>query len=66
MKWICSTLAACILLVGIAACSYESRETTIYEPGVYKGSKDPLAAKLQQREAQQKLIDRLKLVQTDR
>ena len=50
------------LLAGMAGCSIEPRSVTMREPGVYKGAKDPLLA-LQN---QQVLIDRLKLVQTDR
>jgi hypothetical protein len=53
---------ALIILAGLAACSYESRSTTIHEPGVYKGARDPLLA----RQEEQVLIDRFKLVQTDR
>ncbi len=62
MKRIWPILMALITLAGLAGCSYESRETTIHEPGVYKGAKDPLLAL----KNQQQLIDRLKLVQTDR
>jgi len=36
----------------------------MHEPGVYKGDKDELLAKSQQQ--QQVLIDRIRLVQTDR
>ena len=36
----------------------------MHEPGVYKGDKDPAARQSQQQ--QQELIDRFKLVQTDR
>ena len=54
--------AAVIVLAGLIGCSSEPRSVTIHEPGVYKGAKDPLLA--QQR--QQELIDRFKLVQTDR
>jgi len=53
-----------IVLAGLAACSTEPRQVTLHEPGVYKGDKDELLAKSQQR--QQALIDRMKLVQTDR
>jgi len=55
-------LAAVIILAGLMGCSSEPRGVTIHEPGVYKGEKDPLLG--QQR--QQELIDRLKLVQSDR
>ena len=55
-------LTAFIVLVVLMGCSYESRQTTLREPGVYKGAKDPLLAEQQE----QTLIDRFKLVQTDR
>ena len=59
-KW--HVLTAFIVLAGLTGCSSEPRSVTMHEPGVYKGAKDPLLA--QQR--QQDLIDRFKLVQTDR
>jgi hypothetical protein len=62
MKLICWSSAVFLVLVGLAGCSYEPREVTVHEPGVYKGAKDPLLA----RQQQQELIDRFKLVQTDR
>jgi len=55
-------LTAFIILAGIAGCSSESRDVTMHEPGVYKGDKDQMLA----RQGQQELIDRFKLVQTDR
>jgi len=62
MKLTCHILMAFIILVGLTGCSYESRKTAIHDPGVYKGEKDPLLA-LKNR---QELIDRFRLVQTDR
>lgn len=62
MKRIGCMLTAFIILAGLAGCSSESRKVTMHEPGVYKGAKDPLLA----RQQQQELIDRFKLVQTDR
>ena len=62
MKRILSVLAAFAVLVGLAGCSSESRNVTMHKPGVYKGAKDPVLAL----KNQQELIDRLKLVQTDR
>ena len=62
MKGIGTILAAILLLLGSIGCSSESRRVTMHKPGVYKGVKDPLLAK----QNQQELIDRLKLVQTDR
>jgi len=58
-KWILFSL---LLFIWLAACSNESRDFTMHEPGVYKGAKDPLLAK----EQHQELINRLKMVQTDR
>lgn len=55
-------IAAIIALVGFLGCSPEPRSVTMHEPGVYKGAKDPVLALKQQQE----LIDRFKLVQTDR
>lgn len=55
-------LAAVIAFAGIVACSSEPRSVTMHKPGVYKGAKDPVL-KLNK---QQELIDRFKLVQTDR
>lgn len=51
------------LLAGLAGCSTEPRTVTLHEPGVYKGMKDPLLASQQQ---EQVLVDRFRLVQTDR
>ncbi len=62
MKRAWQILMMLIVLAGLPFCSYESRKTTIHEPGVYKGEKDQLLAL----KNQQELIDRLKLVQTDR
>jgi hypothetical protein len=60
-KW--HIVATCIALAGLAACSSEPRGVTMHKPGVYKGDTDELLAKSQQ---QQVLIDRARLVQTDR
>jgi hypothetical protein len=57
------SLVAAGLLTGLTSCSLEPRTVTIHEPGVYKGMKDPLLARQQQ---EQVLVDRFKLVQTDR
>lgn len=61
-KW--PIVAACFVWAGLAACSSEPRGVTLHEPGVYRGEPDELPARSQQQ--QQVLIDRLKLVQTDR
>ena len=64
MKRTWHIVTVCIVLAGLAACSSEPRSVTMHKPGVYKGDKDELLAKSQQQ--QQVLIDRFKLVQTDR
>ncbi len=55
-------MAAIIALAGLIGCSPEPRSVTMHEPGVYKGADDPVLAL----KNQQELIDRFKLVQTDR
>lgn len=62
MKRILFMLTALVILAGLVGCSSESRNVTMHKPGVYKGVKDPLLTL----KNQQELIDRLKLVQTDR
>ncbi len=68
-------VTVCIVLAGLVACSSGTpkepgmassapRGVTMHEPGAYKGDKDELLAKTQQ--LQQVLIDRARLVQTDR
>ena len=62
MKLIYLVMAVLMVFTGITGCSPEPRSVTLHEPGVYKGAKDPLLAL----KNQQELIDRFKLVQTDR
>ncbi len=62
MKCIACLVTTFLVLVVLSGCSTEPRTTTIHEPGVYKGEKDPVLA-LKNR---QELIDRFRLVQTDR
>ncbi len=45
---------------------YESPDVTVHEPGVYKGTRDPLMAKQRSPEQQQILRERFSLVQPDR
>ncbi len=62
MKRIGYLLTAFIVLAAFLGCTSEPRSATMHKPGVYKGAKDPLL----ELKNQQELIDRLKLVQTDR
>lgn len=55
-------LMALLIIAAVAGCSNEPRSVTMHKPGVYKGANDPLLAQ----QNRQVLIDRLKLVQTDR
>lgn len=59
-------LPALLLSAAIIWACYESPGIAIHEPGVYKGTQDPLLAK--QRSAQQIRIlrERLSLIQVDR
>lgn len=56
-----------LLLLGVclAGC-YESPEVTVYEPGVYKGERDPLLSLQRSATQQEQLRERFNLVQTDR
>ena len=62
MKKIVYILAAVLVLIGFAACSDESRNFAMHEPGIYKGAKDPLLAVKEHKE----LEARFKMVQIDR
>lgn len=62
MKRILYIVTAVAVLAGLVCCSSEPRKVNVHEPGVYKGEKDPLIAQ----QKQQELIDRFRLVQTDR
>lgn len=64
MKTPIGILVALGLTVLLASC-YRSSDVTLHQPGVYKGSSDPLLkADASARDA--KLADRFKLVQRDR
>lgn len=52
-------------LLTLSAC-YESPSVTVHKPGVYKGTRDPLIAKLRSPELQQQLKERFAAVQPDR
>lgn len=55
-------MAILMAFAGIAGCSPEPRSVTLHEPGVYKGKRDPVM----ELKNQQELIDRARLVQSDR
>lgn len=58
------SLIAIGLVMGLSLVGcYESPDVTVYEPGKYKGSKDPLLKSANRSETLQK---RFTLVQTDR
>ncbi len=62
MKRIGYLLVAFFILASLWGCCLESRGFTTHVPAKYKGAKDPLLAL----KNQQQLVDRLKLVQSDR
>lgn len=53
------------VMTGLAGC-YESPKVNIYQPGVYKGAKDPLLDKERTPEQQTALRERFDRVQRDR
>jgi hypothetical protein len=62
MKGVVYAMAVGLVFWGLAGCSYESRKETYHSPGSYKGAQYPL----NEQQHRQELINRLKLVQTDR
>jgi hypothetical protein len=50
-------------LLALSAC-YESADVTVHKPGVYKGARDPLLAKLRTPEMQKTLRERFALIQS--
>ena len=57
--------AATVLTVGLGGC-YETTTPKQYEPGVYKGSKDPLLDKLKQDDLRSELDERFMTAAQDR
>jgi hypothetical protein len=56
-----------LLAIGLfSAGCYEKPQVIFFEPGEYKGRTDPLLALEATPEQQQKLVQRLRLVQMDR
>lgn len=60
-----TALITAVLMTGLTGC-YESPNITFYQPGEYKGEKDPLLQSQRSAEQQQRLRERFNLVQTDR
>lgn len=52
-------------LFGLSAC-YDDVNTTLHEPGEYKGPVDPLLAQMKTPELQEQLDQRFRTVQGDR
>jgi hypothetical protein len=55
-----------IIVSALSACYRSPADFTYHQPGEYKGSEDSLLAKQQTADQQQVLVERFKLVQTDR
>lgn len=62
MKMLPLLLTLLLALIGLSACSDESREFTYYKAGEYKGLTDPLLAKDLHEDLNKRFMD----VQTDR
>ena len=62
------TLLVSFLMISLAALGgcYESGSVTVHKPGMYQGKEDPLLQKQRNAEANAALVERFKLVQTDR
>lgn len=60
------TAVVLIAMSAVLAGCYDDVETTLYEAHQYKGSEDPLLAKLQQDDLQQQLEQRFREGQRDR
>jgi len=58
-------LLGAAVVVLLAGC-YESPDVTVFEPGVYKGAKDPLLAQQGVPDRQKALMKRFSQGQTDR
>ena len=58
-------LVPALLAVTLGGC-YRPADTTLYEPGVYKGADDPFLAKTAREEHKVMLRERMQQVQTDR
>lgn len=58
-------LAVAVALLGLGGC-YETSTPKQYEPGVYKGTRDPLLRKLEQGELRSQLDERFRTAATDR
>ncbi len=64
--WRLSALGLLAMGMLVLGGCYEDIGMTRYEPGVYKGSDDPLTAKLQSGELQQQLTERFDIAARDR
>lgn len=62
------TLRTVLLVAGVAVVAgcYRPADVTVYEPGEYKGTDDPLLAKMATEEHKAVLRERLQAVQADR
>lgn len=65
MSRYCVLALAAVAAVGLGGC-YETATPNLYEPGVYKGSDDPVAEKLDNEELQEELSERFRTAAQDR
>ena len=57
--------AVCLTALSMVGC-YDSVDITWYEPGEYKGPRDPLLRQLENPNLQKQLDERIREIQTDR
>ena len=65
MNWRNSILLLVSTVLVVIAC-YESPDVVVHKPGVYKGARDPLLVKQRSAKQQEKLRDRVMLIQAER
>lgn len=65
MSRYCVLALAAVAAVGLGGC-YESATPTLYEPGVYKGSKESVEGKRDSEELQEELSERFRTAAQDR
>jgi hypothetical protein len=64
-RGLAGAFALLLVVVLLGGCE-EPATVEIHEPGIYKGSPDPLLEKARNPEFGEKLRERLKMIQTDR
>lgn len=66
MRTSATMLCGIAVFLGLALGGCSDNEVTLHEPGVYKGSVDPIVEKQGSAEQQERLVQRFNQIQTDR